>query len=132
MLTLVLNLFLSALALMLTAYIHPAFDISNILAALVAVIMLGLLNLLIIPILAILRMPLNLISIGLSTLVMNALLLNIVTGLIDGFHVRSWEAAILGSFVITLLQIGMEIWSQGRKEFMFNPGKGLQGRNRPY
>ena len=131
MLTLVLNLFLSALALMLTAYIHPAFDISNLLAAIVAVIMLGLMNLLITPILAIIRMPLNLMTIGLSTLVMNALLLNLVTGTIDGFNVKSWEAAILASLVITILQVGMEVWSASRKEFIIIPGKKLQ-RNRTY
>lgn len=129
MLTLILNLFLSALALMLTAYIHPAFDISNVLAAIVAVIMLGLMNLLIMPVLALLRMPLNLLTIGLSTLVMNALLLNMVTGLIDGFNVQSWEAAIVGSFVITVLQIGMELWSSGRKEFSL-PERRMVSRNR--
>lgn len=105
MLSLSINLFLSTLVLMLTAYFVPGFEIGSIVAAAVAVLILGLMNFVIRPILMRLQIPINTVSLGLSTLLLNALIINVAAGMIDGFDVKNWQAALFGASVLTFLEL---------------------------
>jgi putative membrane protein len=104
MLSLVLNLFLCTFALVLTGGFLPGFEIRDVLAVFISVLVVGFMNFLIRPILLMLRVPLNFLTVGITTFVMNALLLNVATGLIDGFDIRSWEAAIVCALILSVIQ----------------------------
>lgn len=116
MLTLIANLFLSGLTLVVTAWLVPGFEIRSFIDALLAVLILGLMNFLIRPILVMLTLPLNLLTIGLFSFVINALLLNVAAGLIDGFSITSWYAAIAGAVVLAIVQMVINLLTPGKRK----------------
>lgn len=116
MLSLILNLFISGLVLMITAYLVPGFEISSFFDALLAVLILGFMNFLIRPIIVMLTLPLNILTIGLFSFVINALLLNVAAGLIDGFDIRSWYAAIVGAVVLSIVQMMVNVLTPGKRK----------------
>lgn len=118
MLQLVFNLILSALVLMLTAQIVPGFDIANIKTAILACLVIGFMNFLIRPILMILALPINILTLGLFSFVINALILNISAGIIDGFHIESWTAAIVGAIVLAMVQLLINILTPGNRKLL--------------
>lgn len=92
-----------ALVLLVTAYLVPGFKIESVSTALIVALVLGILNLLIKPLLIILTLPLNILTLGLFTFVINALLLLIASNLVRGFHVSSLFTAIIASIVISIV-----------------------------
>lgn len=92
-----------ALVLLVTAYLVPGFKIESVSTALIVALVLGILNLLIKPLLIILTLPLNILTLGLFTFVINALLLLIASNLVGGFHVSSLFTAIIASIVISIV-----------------------------
>lgn len=109
MITLTLFFFLSTFVLMATAYLLPGFEIDHIGSAFVAVIFIGILNFLIRPILILLRVPVNPLSVGLVSFVLNALMLNASAGVIDGFDLRSWDVAVLGAIMLAIIQATLDV-----------------------
>jgi putative membrane protein len=95
----------TAVALLITANIVPGFYIKSFVAALVAAIVIGLVNAFIRPILGILAFPITLITFGLFTLVINALTLWLASALTPGygFEIRGFLAAFLGSIVLSIV-----------------------------
>ena len=98
-----LHWFVSALALLATAYLVSGFKISGFPSALVAAAVIGLANLIIWPILIFLTLPLNIITLGLFTFVVNGMVLKICAVFIPGFKIESWSAAIFGAIVLSLV-----------------------------
>lgn len=97
---------LNAAALLLVAYLYPGVSVESFFAALVAALVLGLVNAVIRPILVILTLPATLLTLGLFIFVINALLFWFVAEIVQGFRVTGFGAALLGSIlysVITLL-----------------------------
>ena len=92
-----------ALAVMLASYFITGIRVDGFLSALIAAALLAFLNAFFRPILLILTLPINLLSLGLFTFAINAFLLMMVSGVIDGFHVDSFGAGLLGSLVISLV-----------------------------
>lgn len=92
-----------ALILLLTTYFVPGFKIDSLLTALFAVLVLGLLNIFIRPILLFLTLPINILTLGLFTFVINAVLLYLVAVVVPGFHLNSFTTAIFGALVIAVL-----------------------------
>lgn len=92
-----------ALVLLVTAYLVPGFKIESVSTALIVALVLGILNLLIKPLLIILTLPLNILTLGLFTFVINALLLLIASNLVRGFYVNSLFTAIIASIVISIV-----------------------------
>src|SRR4051812_44158402 len=98
-----LQLVFSALALMLTAYLLPGFKVSSFGSALIAAFVIGIANAIIRPILLILTLPLNIISLGLFTFVVNGIVLKLCASMVPNFEIEGLGTAILGSVILTLV-----------------------------
>jgi putative membrane protein len=90
-------------AITFTSYLLDGIHVSDFLAAFSAAAMLGILNALFRPVLIILTLPINILSLGLFTFVINALLLKMASGVIDGFDVDGFGYAVFGSFIISVI-----------------------------
>lgn len=108
MFRLLLRWFLQAGALMLVAYFVPGFHVRNLPAALIAAIVIGLLNATLGLLLKIITLPLGILTLGLFFLVINAIILRVASGLVPGFTVASFGAALIGAAVLALLHMLIE------------------------
>lgn len=95
----------TALALLITSKIVPGIIINGFVAALVAAVVIGLVNAIIRPILQILTFPITLISLGLFSFVINALTLWLASAITPGsdFQIQGFIAAFLGSIVLSIV-----------------------------
>lgn len=91
------------LAIMVSAYILPGVKIAGFVPALAAAVVLGLLNLVLKPILVFLTLPINILTLGLFTLVINAAIIMLATKIVPGFTVQNWWWAILFGIVLGLV-----------------------------
>lgn len=106
MLMLIARWIVNAAALLLVAYIYPGVQVTSFTTALIAALVLGLVNAFIRPLLVILTLPVTILTLGLFLFVINALLFWFVAEVVKGFTVSGFWAAFLGSIlysVITLL-----------------------------
>lgn len=103
----ILRWMVSGLAVLLTSKIVPGFEIESFFAACMAVIFIGLANAILWPLLIILTLPINILSLGLFTFVVNGAVLKICAALVPGFVITSWFSAIVGSIVLSL--VGMAL-----------------------
>ena len=103
--TLILRWLLNALALIAVAYLYPGVQVESFFAALIAALVLGLVNAIIRPLVIILTLPINLLTLGLFTFVINALLFWFVAEIIKGFSVTGFVAALIGSLLYSLITL---------------------------
>jgi putative membrane protein len=106
MLTLIARWIINAAALLLVAYLYDGVSVTSFFAAMMAALVLGLVNAVIRPILVILTLPATILTLGLFIFVINALLFWFVAEIVQGFKVTGFMAALIGSVlysVITLL-----------------------------
>lgn len=101
-------------AIMVSAYLFPGLEVSGFGTALFAALVLGILNAFFRPILLILTLPINILSLGLFTFVINAFLLMMTSGVIGGLHVDDFGSALLGSLIISLVSWGLSLFINGR------------------
>jgi len=85
------------------AYILPGVEIINFWTALLVTVVLALLNLFLRPILLLLSIPINILTLGLFTFVINALIVMLVDYLIAGFNIDGFGWALLFSLIISLV-----------------------------
>jgi putative membrane protein len=104
---LVLKVVLNAVALGLTAQLFESIWIEGFFSAVFAVIILALSNTFIRPVLIFLTLPLTLLTLGLFTLVINALLFKLTAVLVPGFHVEGFWSALGGALVYSLLSLAL-------------------------
>ncbi len=90
-------------SIMITSYLIDGIRIADISSAFLAAAVLGVLNLFLRPIAIILTLPLNILSLGLFTFAINALMLIITSETISGFEVDGFWAAVIGAFVISVI-----------------------------
>ena len=100
---LLLHWILSALAVWIVAHLVPGISVSGPKAALIAAAVIGLINATIGLLLKILTFPLTIITLGLFWLVINALMLELAAGLVNGFYVRNFFAAFIGAIVLSIV-----------------------------
>jgi putative membrane protein len=93
----------SSLLLLATAALVPGFKINSFGAALAASLVLGLLNAFLRPFLLFLSLPLNILTLGLFTFVVNAIILRLTAGTLPGFTITGWLPAILAAIVLAIL-----------------------------
>jgi len=96
---LIVKWLLNATALLAVASIYSGVEVSNFATALVAALVIGLFNLFLRPILIVLTLPVTLLTMGLFLFIINALLFWAAATMLDGFQVRGFAAALLGSFI---------------------------------
>ncbi|EKE19353.1 MAG: hypothetical protein ACD_9C00043G0002 [uncultured bacterium] len=92
--------FLSALAIVITAYLLPGIVLKGFFAALIVAIVLGFFNTIIRPILILLSLPIQFLTLGLFTFVINAALVMLTSRIVPDFHVESFGWALLFSLVL--------------------------------
>lgn len=93
----------NALALMLVAYLYAEVKIDNITTALLAALVLGLVNAIIRPVLIFLTFPATVLTLGLFIFVINALMFWLSAELVTGFKVSSFMAALIGSLMFSVI-----------------------------
>jgi putative membrane protein len=94
---------INALALLALPYLVPSVHVDSFLTALVAALVLGLVNTLIRPILVLLTLPVTLVTLGLFVFVINALLFWFVASFVQGFTVGGFWSAFFGAIVYALI-----------------------------
>jgi len=98
-----LRWFIQTIAILVAAYVLKGIDVTGFVPALAAAALLGILNAFVRPLLLLLTLPLNILSLGLFTFVINAFLLKIASLVIEGFTVEGFWAALLGSLFISFV-----------------------------
>jgi len=105
MLTLLARWIVNAAALLLVAYLYPGVQVESFVVALLAALVLGLVNAIVRPLLVVLTLPVTLLTLGLFLFVINALLFWLVAELVQGFAVRGFWAAMLGSILYSVITL---------------------------
>jgi putative membrane protein len=100
---LIARLLLTTLTLLIVANYIPGITVEGFYPALMAAIILGLLNLFVKPVLLILTFPITIITVGLFVLVINAALFWFAASFIAGFSVESFWYALLGSLIVSVV-----------------------------
>ena len=96
---------LSAAALLAVAYLYSGVVVNSFGAALIAAFVIGLFNMILRPVLTVLTLPITVITLGLFLFVINALMFWSAAGVLDGFYVRGFGAALLGSLLYSLIGV---------------------------
>ncbi len=100
--TIIAKWFISALALLAAAYLIPGISVSSFYIALIVALFLGIVNAVIRPILVILTLPINIVTLGLFIFVINGFLFWFLSTFIAGFEVVGLGVAILGALVVSV------------------------------
>jgi putative membrane protein len=100
---LIAKLLLTIFSLLLVAHFVPGIEVSGFYIALIVAILLGVVNVIIKPILYIVTLPLNILTLGLFTFVINAFLFWFVSTFIDGFTVIGFIPALVGAAIVSVL-----------------------------
>jgi putative membrane protein len=108
---------LLAAALLLVAHLYSGVTVASFGVAMIAALVLGLLNTLVRPLLVLLTLPVTLITLGLFLFVINALMFWSAASLLEGFHVAGFGAALIGSLLYSVC--GMVI--DAATERVFSP-----------
>jgi putative membrane protein len=96
---------LSAASLLAVAYLYSGVQIEGFASALIAALVIGLFNSVLRPILVVLTLPVTVVTLGLFLFVINALMFWAAAGLLPGFNVTGFGAALLGSLIYSVLGI---------------------------
>ena len=105
---LIIKWLLSAAALLAVAHFYSGVVITSYTAALIAAFVIGLLNTIVRPIFVILTLPVTVITLGLFLFVINALMFYMASGLIGGFKVNGFTAALIGSLLYSVAGMVIE------------------------
>lgn len=105
MVAFLLHLLLTAGALLIVARVVSGVVVSGFGAAVIGALVLGLVNALVRPVMILLTLPLTILTLGLFLFVVNALMLWLVAALVPGIQIRGFGAALLGSLLLTLLNL---------------------------
>src|SRR5262245_51597956 len=100
-----INWFLSAVSLMIVAHVIRGFDVTSFGTALIAAIVIGLVNATVGLLLKIVTFPLTLITLGIFWFVINALMLELAATLVSGFTIEGFVPAFFGAIVLSLVNV---------------------------
>lgn len=93
----------NTLALIAVAYLMPSITVSSFGAALIAALVLGLVNAIVRPVLVLLTLPVTILTLGLFIFVLNGLLFWMVASWLEGFHVAGFWSGVLGAILFSLV-----------------------------
>ena len=100
---------LLAAALLLVAHIYSGVVVTSFGAALIAALVLGLLNALLRPLLVLLTLPVTVLTLGLFLFVINALMFYFAAAMLDGLQVKGFVAALIGSLLYSLCGLVIDV-----------------------
>ena len=96
-----------ALALIFTSWVVPGIEVSSFLNAMFVVVIIALINTFVKPVLQIITLPVNILTLGLFTLVINALLFMLAGYITPRFEVDGFLSALIGSVILSLFALGI-------------------------
>ena len=99
-----IKLILMGVAVMISAYVIPNVYLDGFFVAVVVAVILSVANFIIKPIVTLLTLPINILTLGLFTFVINAGMVLLVSSIVPGFTVVGWWAAILFSVVLSVIR----------------------------
>ena len=101
----ILRFLLNALSLIIVSQLVPGFTISSTYAALILALVLGLLNALVRPVLLVLTLPVNIVTLGLFTFVINALMILFAATMVKGVSVDGFGTALVAAIILWLISL---------------------------
>lgn len=110
MIALLLKWILSALVLLIVTYVVPGFRVVNFSSALIAVLVIGFLNMTLGLLLKAVTLPFAILTLGLFFLVINAIMLMIASKITPGFHIASFGAAFIGALVLAIVHLIIDVF----------------------
>src|SRR5207244_2814878 len=105
---------LNAFALWVVSEIVPGIHAQGVLATFLAAMVLGILNALLRPIVMLLTLPINLLTLGLFTFVINALMLELTGSIVKGFAVDDFGSALVGALLLSLVSFVLNAFVSDR------------------
>lgn len=118
MLNLVITWLFSAALLFITSRVIDGFQMPDFTTAMIASLVIGLLNIVIRPLLNFLAVPINLVTLGLFTFVINAVILKLADALMNSFNITGWGPAILAAIFLAVIQIIANFFLPGERKFL--------------
>ena len=100
---------LSAVALLAVAHLYSGVQVTSFTSALIAAFVIGLLNTIVRPVLVVLTLPVTVVTLGLFLFVINAFMFWAAAGVLSGFHVNGFAAALLGSLIYSVLGMVIDL-----------------------
>src|ERR1041384_1925773 len=116
---LLLNWILSALAVIIVSKIVPGFVVTGVFAALIAALVIGLINATLGVFLKVIPFPLAIVTLGIFWLIVNAIMLKFAAVFVPGFQVQTFGAAFWGAIVLSLVNMALK-WIAGTEETRTN------------
>jgi putative membrane protein len=110
---------INLLAMVIAGSVIPGIKIQSIGMGIIAAGIFGIVNAVIRPVILILTLPINLLTLGLFTLVINAAMLKLVADVVPGFSIESFHAAFLGALLISIISWVMNIFIGGDGTIIF-------------
>lgn len=110
------RLIINTLVVLAVAYVMPSVHVDNYMAAFVAALAIGVVNVILKPILIFLTLPIEIITLGLFTLVINAFLIMLVAYVVPGFSIDGFLAALVFGIIFSIVQMAFHKWER-RQEF---------------
>ena len=105
MIRLLANWLLSAVALLIVSHVVVGFQVDTLGTALIAALVFGLLNATVGLLLKLVTLPVVILTFGIFLLVVNTIVLELASGFVPGFHIRSFGAAFWGAAVLAVIQM---------------------------
>ena len=112
----VIRWLINAVGLLIVSKIMGSIEVDGLLTAVVAAAVIGIINTFLRPLLIILTLPINILTLGLFTLVINGLIFYFVGSIVEGFQVTGYLAAFLGALILSVINV--------LASFMIGMGKG--------
>ena len=113
MLRLIVNWVFSAVSLIIVAHVVRGFEISGFGAALIAAVVIGLVNASIGLFLKIVTFPLTLLTLGVFWFVINAVMLKLAAAFVPGFSIRGFLPAFFGAIVLSVVNLFFKLLTRG-------------------
>lgn len=109
------SLILSVLAVLISAYVLPGVKVDGVFTALVVAVVLSVVNTFIKPLVVLLTLPINIMTLGLFSLVINALMVMLVAAVVPGFQVDGILWAVVFSIVLSVISTGIYMLVPNKK-----------------
>lgn len=98
-----LKMILTTLAILLVTNVYPGIQVDSVTTAIIAAVVLALINTIVRPVVVILTLPISMLTLGLFLLVINAAMLYLAAWLVNGFDVGGYWDALIASFIISVV-----------------------------
>jgi putative membrane protein len=107
--SIIINVFILSLAVLLASYILPGVKVASLGTAIIAALLIGLLNIFVKPFIIIMTLPINILTFGLFTFIVNAFIILMVSFISKGFVVDNFWWALLFSIILSAIAYILEV-----------------------